>query len=279
VLQYSKPLPIQEIKAAGDGTWSVSGYVSTFGNVDRTGDVILAGAFDRALADGRRVKFLYAHDQAQVLGVPIELKADDHGLFGTFKISRTRLGEDVHTLLKDGALDSFSIGFFIDDLDFDPESGTRILKDIDLLEASVVAVPANPEALVTTVKQAANARLLRMDEHAELTVSTLKSFVDRCSDLASLRAGDGRFPGAAFFERLNAVRAATDELLSIKAAPAVVEPPPKPEPTGEPDEAAPPPADDAARGYSTLLALKRARLARAGILEMPSDEHDRRRCT
>lgn len=270
-VQFSKPLPIAEIKAAGDGTWEVAGYVSTFGNVDRTGDVILADAFDRSLSDGRRIKFLYAHDQSQVLGVPLALKADDHGLFGRFKISRTRLGEDVHTLLKDGALDSFSIGFFIEDLDFDPESGTRILKEIDLLEASVVAVPANPEALVTSVKQIADARLLRMDEHAEHAISTLTSFVDRCSDLASLRASDGRRPGAAFFERLQTVRAAADELLALKAVTAAA---PRSEPA--PADVPPSPGDTAtSTDLSTRLALRRARLRHAGLLE-PTREHDRR---
>lgn len=273
-VQYSIPLPIQEIKAASDGTWEVSGYASTFGSVDRVGDTIMKGAFDRSLSDGRRIKFLYAHDPAQVLGVPISLKTDDHGLFGRFKISRTRLGEDIHTLLKDGALDSFSIGFFIDDLDFDPETGTRLLKEIDLLEASVVAIPANPEALVTNVKQAAAPEKLRFDEHADLVVSSFKSFMDRCSDYASLRAGEGRRPSAAFFERLTTVRAAADELLSIKA-PVVLAPG---DPPVESDEGAPPPADSAPRGsYSGLIASKRARLRHAGILETISDEHDRRR--
>ncbi len=275
-VQYSKPLPIQEIKAASDGSFEVSGYVSTFGSVDRMGDTIMAGAFDRSLSDGRRIKFLFAHDQAQVLGVPIALKADDHGLFGRFKISRTRLGEDVHTLLKDGALDSFSIGFFIDDLDFDPETGVRILKEIDLLEASVVAVPANPEALVTNVKQAVLPEKLRFDEHADLVLTSISSFMDRCQDLTSLRARDGRLPGAAFFERLTTVRAAADELLSIKGTPATA----PGDPPVESMEAPPPPADAAPRtDLSTRLALRRARLRHAGILETTSDEHDRRRGT
>jgi HK97 family phage prohead protease len=277
-VQYSFPLPIVETKASPDGSWEVSGYVSTFGNVDRVGDTIMKGAFDESLSDGRRIRFLYAHDQSQVLGVPIDMKADDHGLFGRFKISRTRLGEEIHTLLVDGALDSFSIGFFIRDLDFDPETGVRLLKSIDLLEASVVAVPANPEALVTQVKSQGR---MTMDEEAQSLVTSFRSFTDRCADLLSLRARDGRVPGPAFFERLTAVRGAADELLSIKA------PDPKPfEPEDffpalkESDQGAPPPAEKAAGSDMTArIALRRARLRHAGILEMPSDEHDRRRGT
>lgn len=278
-VQYSKPLPIAEFKAASDGSFEVSGYVSTYGNVDRGGDVVMAGAFDDALSDGRRIKFLFAHDQSQVLGVPIALKSDDHGLFGRFKISRTRLGEDVHTLLKDGALDSFSIGFFIDDLDFDPETGTRLLKKIDLLEASVVAVPMNVSAVVTNVKQAIPDNL-RFDEHCELVLSTIKGFVGRTRDYADLRTSQGRVPlSAAAFERLTSVRTAVDELLSnqaVKQAVAAAPPPTEAVPDA-PDDAPPAPAEDAGRGYAALIALKRARLKRAGLLETSSDEYDRRR--
>lgn len=295
-LQYSKPLPIAEIKAAPDGSWSVAGYISTFNSVDRVGDVILPGAFDEALSDGRKIKFLYAHDQSQVLGTPLDLKADDHGLFGRFKISRTRLGEDVHTLLKDGALDSFSIGFFIDDFEphFDPdtETVTRILKKIDLLEASVVAVPANPEAVVTAVKHAAAPTHLRFDEHCDLVLSTIGGFIARTKDYAELRSGQGRRPlSDAAFERLTSVRTAVDELLSIEAVKQAVDatvdaskaidapPPPTEAPAADaPDDAPPVPDDPAPRSdLSTRLALRRAKLRHAGILEMPSHEHDSRR--
>jgi HK97 family phage prohead protease len=267
-VQYSHPVPIAEIKAASDGSWEVSGLISTFGGVDLGGDTILRGAFDETLASGRKVKFLFAHDQSQVLGTALSLKAEDRGLFGRFKISRTRLGEDVHTLLKDGALDSFSIGYFPEEFEFDPDTGTRILKKIDLLEASVVAIPMNPDAIVTHVKHGPVARLT-MDEEAQAVLGSLKSFVDRCSDLASLRAGDNRVPGAAFFERLQSVRAAADELLALQAVKAVDAPDPPTEPKPDlPDDAPPPPGDDAPQGsYSALIALKRARLRRAGLLE------------
>lgn len=276
MIQYGLNLPVREIKAAGDGTFEVSGYASTFGSVDLGGDVVMRGAFDRTLSSGQKVKFLFAHDPSQVLGVPLDLKADDHGLFGQFKISRTRLGEEVHTLLKDGALDSFSIGFFIDDLDFDPETGVRLLKAIDLLEVSVVAIPMNPEAVVTRVKSRSPGPMT-MDEEAAYVVSTIAAFKDRCADLADIRLGQGKPPlSLAVSERLTSVRTAVDELLSIKAAtkasPAA--PPPTEDPPAAPVEAAPPSASAGGASYATTIALKRARLLRAGILEKPSDVHD-----
>lgn len=166
---YGAPLRIEEVKAAGDA-WEVSGYAATYGNTDLGGDVILPGAFDESLKSGRKVRFLYAHDHRQVLGVPVKLHSDDKGLFGRFKISKTRLGEEVHQLLKDGALDSFSIGFIPTDVEFD-DADIRKLKSIDLLETSVVAMPMNPQALVTAVKAEDAATLPFAELWARITQS------------------------------------------------------------------------------------------------------------
>lgn len=150
-MEYGIPLQIAELKAAGDA-WEVSGYASTFGNVDHGGDAVMRGAFDSTLDRKTPVRFLFGHDTRQVLGAPLELRPDDKGLFGRFKISQTQLGRDVHTLLQDKALDSFSIGYVPTDVEFD-DIGTRILKSVDLLECSIVALPMNDGATVTSVKE------------------------------------------------------------------------------------------------------------------------------
>lgn len=150
-IAFGAPLRITEVKAAGDA-WEVAGYASTFGNTDLGGDVVHKGAFADTLAGGQKVRFLYSHDPSQVLGTVLDLKEDEAGLFGRFRISQTALGRDVHTLLKDGALDSFSIGYIPRDFDLDEKAGVRRLTDVELLEVSVVAMPMNPQALVTGVK-------------------------------------------------------------------------------------------------------------------------------
>ena len=149
-LAYGAPLRIGELKDADDG-WEVAGYASTWAR-DLGNDAVQPGAFAQTLSSGARVRFLYAHDAASVLGRPLELKEDATGLHGVFKISKTRLGHDVHTLLQDGSLDSFSIGFLAKDFDYDEKAGVRNLKQVDLLEISVVALPMNPQATVSGVK-------------------------------------------------------------------------------------------------------------------------------
>lgn len=147
---YSQPLQIGEIKTVNDD-WIVEGYPSTFDNIDLGDDVVRPGAFSETLKSGPKVRFLLAHEQSKVLGIPQSLKEDKKGLFGTFKISKTQLGEETHQLLLDGAIDSFSIGYRAKEWGY-IEGDIRELKAVDLYEVSLVAVPMNPKAEVTHVK-------------------------------------------------------------------------------------------------------------------------------
>jgi HK97 family phage prohead protease len=147
---YGQPIQIGEFKAVDDD-WIVEGYVSTFGNVDLGNDVVMPGAFTKTLKENPRVRFLLSHDPRLILGVPKKLKEDSKGLFGSFKISKTQLGEDTHQLLLDGAIDSFSIGYQANEFDF-IENDVRRLKAVDLFEASLVPLAMNQDALVTRVK-------------------------------------------------------------------------------------------------------------------------------
>jgi HK97 family phage prohead protease len=148
---YSFPIQIAEFKAAGD-EWEVAGYVSTFDNVDLGRDIVRPGAFTKTLKNGPKVRFLRDHDPRQLLGAPLKLHQDSKGLFGKFRISKTRLGEETHELLKDGALDSFSMGYHADVWTYDEKANVRELNEVTLYESSLVAMPMNEEAVVTGVK-------------------------------------------------------------------------------------------------------------------------------
>lgn len=150
-LEYSNPSPIEEIKSLNDD-WEVLGYVSTFNNMDLGRDIVVPGAFAKSLKVRPKVPFLRDHDQRLVLGVSLSLKEDTKGLFGRFKISKTKLGEETHELIKDGALDSFSFGYMMQDYDIDRKKSIRYLKDVNLYETTLLSVPMNPLATVTSYK-------------------------------------------------------------------------------------------------------------------------------
>jgi len=113
----------------------------------------ISGAFASSLA--RRVpRLLWQHDMHEPIGKVLGLTEDDRGLHGEFKISRTTRGHDAYQLLRDGAIDSMSIGYIPDEQDFDEKSGVRQLKSVELLEISLVSIPMNGEARITAVKAA-----------------------------------------------------------------------------------------------------------------------------
>jgi HK97 family phage prohead protease len=135
-----------------DGQWTVSGYASVFSDVpDLQGDRILPGAFSESIAR-TKTKLLFQHRVDDIIGAQLAIKEDRHGLWGEWSISKTPLGEQVHTLLLDGALDSFSIGYFVQEEDV-LRDGTRLLKKLEVPEVSVVVFPAQPSALVSNVKR------------------------------------------------------------------------------------------------------------------------------
>lgn len=150
-MKFGAPIQIQEIKAAGD-EWIVEGYASTFNDVDLGYDVVMPGAFDKTLGDGHKISFLHSHDPRLVLGKPNKLRPDKKGLHGEFKISKTQLGEDTRQLLMDDAMGGFSIGYAAVDYEFAEAGDVRKLKEIELYEVSVVAMPMNPKAIITNVK-------------------------------------------------------------------------------------------------------------------------------
>jgi hypothetical protein len=134
------------------GTRRISGYGAVFGNLDSTNDIIIAGAFAKSIGR-RQIKMLYQHDSDDLLGFWDVVREDSKGLYVEGNIANTSLGNDVYELAKAGALDSMSIGYSVDLCEYD-SGGTRILKEIDLWEVSLVTFPANEKAVVTGVKSA-----------------------------------------------------------------------------------------------------------------------------
>lgn len=148
----SLSLQAAEFKASEDG-WQFTGYASTYGGEpDSYGDVIRKGAFDRSLTENPGPPLLWAHSMAHIVGVPVEIKSNSKGLLGTWQIVQHQTGQEAYANLKAGAVKGLSIGFYERDSDIDEKTGIRTLTDIELVEVSLVAVPANKNAQVSGVR-------------------------------------------------------------------------------------------------------------------------------
>jgi len=146
-----------EVKANDDkGTFT--GYGSIFGNEDQGSDIMQKGAFTKSLEQrpASKVKLLYQHKTDEPIGIFETMYEDEKGLFVKGRLAMgTQKGREAYELLKMGALDGMSIGFRADpDKQGYNENkrGTRTLKEVDLMEISLVTFPMNERALIENVK-------------------------------------------------------------------------------------------------------------------------------
>lgn len=142
-----------EIKKLGEKEFE--GHGSIFGNKDLGDDVVLPGAFKSSLArhkaSGSLPQMFWMHDPSQVPGLWKEMGEDKNGLYVRGELVDTQLGKDMQILLNRKAVRGLSIGYRTIQSDFDKD-GTRLLKEVDLWEVSLVSLAMNPLAQVEAMK-------------------------------------------------------------------------------------------------------------------------------
>ena len=162
-LQVVRFAPDVEIQRGGDGR-TVHGILVPWDSPARVYDqfgptgqpaeydeAIARGSFPDAVADPKRVKFLGHHvRRANPLGRGGLLRDDASGLYGEMYVSKTVAGDEVLELVRDGALDSFSVGFLPVRSEDRGGIWTRTLGRLN--EVSIVTFPAYAGALVGGVR-------------------------------------------------------------------------------------------------------------------------------
>ena len=149
----TKDFALQVKDLSDEGTFI--GYGSIFGNLDSYGEVVEPGAFAKSLSRHVREKsspiMLWQHNPEEPIGVWENLEEDAKGLKGTGRlVLEAARGREAYALLKAGAIRGLSIGYR--EVKVEPDGNARRLKELDLLEISVVTFPANRRASVTDVK-------------------------------------------------------------------------------------------------------------------------------
>lgn len=126
-----------------------------FGSADRLGDVIEKGAFAGATTP---LPMLYGHDQNATLGSWTEARETDEGLElkGRLLVDEVAQAKEVRALICAGAIRGVSIGFMTRKAK-PRKGGGRTITELELVEASLVAVPMHPGARVTSAKSAISA--------------------------------------------------------------------------------------------------------------------------
>lgn len=155
------PMVDLEVRSDGDGR-TVYGLAVPFdspteireGGTEFT-EVFRMGSFAQTINVGaERVKFLVNHDRIGrlPLGRAISLREDPSGLVGEFRVSKTREGDEVLELIRDGVLDAFSIGFRPQRDVWNSDRSFVERTEVHLSEVSTVAFPAYAGAEIAGVR-------------------------------------------------------------------------------------------------------------------------------
>lgn len=165
-----------EIKSI-DATGRFAGYASVFNVIDNQRDIMLPGAFSTTLGRQRgEVKLLWQHQQSEPIGVIDTIFEDTRGLYieGQLLMDVQRAKEAM-SLLKAGAVKGLSIGYSPVRYRIDPDTGVRLLAEVELWEVSLVTFPANDAARVTVVKSMSDpASVIELCEAMDRAIAILQ---------------------------------------------------------------------------------------------------------
>ena len=140
-----------EVRAAEGQPTKIVGYAAVFNSLSEDlgfREMIMPGAFDRALSEKQDVRALVNHDANYVLGRTksgtLALSVDEKGLRAEITPPDTQAARDVLASIKRGDMDGMSFAFQTVSDSWRTQDGMEIreLRDLNLLDVSVVAYPA-----------------------------------------------------------------------------------------------------------------------------------------
>ncbi len=159
-----KTITVTGIKTAGLAEGEFIGYASTFGNVDSQGDRVVRGAFAKSLATDNVVPILWEHkhdDPRMQVGQIKSARETDEGLEIHAALDLdTETGLAAYKSVKARRVKALSIGYGVRQA-VKAADGANELRDLDLMEVSLVSRPANDRAEITASKSGVPERLVK----------------------------------------------------------------------------------------------------------------------
>jgi HK97 family phage prohead protease len=165
-----------DIRSVDEEAREVSGIAVPYGQVINAGGY--SESFERGAIDSiENVKLFWNHDEP--IGRVVKGEDTDDGYVITASISKTSRGEEAYTLLKDGVVNRFSVGFI--PVASRDEENTVVRTKVDLKEVSLVPFPAYEGATVSQVRAAVsneNKEDINMSTEVNQEVADLRGAVD-----------------------------------------------------------------------------------------------------
>jgi hypothetical protein len=188
------PFEFDAESKALDEEGKFTGYGSVFEVIDLDREVIARGAFTKTLNEWRRRKrlppVLWQHNTREPLGPYTDMVEDDKGLKveGQLLIHDIQKAREARALMRAKAVDGLSIGFMTKKWKPDEERRVRVIEEVELLEVSIVTMPANPKATVMDAKGNQSITVEQIE-----TLTTMKEFEEILREAGFSRAAATAF--------------------------------------------------------------------------------------
>jgi hypothetical protein len=179
-----------KVKALEEGAFT--GFASTYGDPpDLQGDVIEPGAFKQAIAQqGKGYPLLWSHRQDEPIGTGRIEDSKDGLLVHGELLMEDPAAKRAYAHMKAGSVKGLSIGYRVPNGQGKAayrDDGARVLKEVHLMEVSLVAIPANPRAQVVSVKSLGDVpRMLKSLGNGEITDDLLSDLYEIDRELKRL---------------------------------------------------------------------------------------------
>lgn len=152
------PAELRAEGGEGASPTTIEGYAAIFNSQseDLGGfrEVVMPGAFDRAIREKQDVRALVGHDPDKILGRTkagtLDLAIDTRGLKATITPPNTQAGRDILTSVQRGDVSGMSFAFrtLTDNWRIQDEIPIRELADLELVDVSIVSYPAYTETSI-----------------------------------------------------------------------------------------------------------------------------------
>ena len=158
----------------------IEGYANTTSK-DRVQDVVAAWNWSEPILSSYMKNgfgtLLFMHDHDKPVGKILEVEGRDDGLFVRGFVSKS--WKDAW-MVEEGLIKGFSIGYMIDWMNsrYDAQADTYYLAIKELLEISIVTIPANQDSLISSIKS--------LIPKASNTVKPMKNFFAKLKALAGI---------------------------------------------------------------------------------------------
>ena len=149
VLFINSAFTVKDNSPSAKDSIFIEGYAST-NDIDRAGDVVPVAVWEKGIKNYLKNPIILAyHDHNDPVGRVVQHKVDSKGLWVKARISSA---SKIFNLVKDNVLTAFSIGFKVLDASYDSATEIFSIKELELVEISIVSVPCNQNTIFSLAK-------------------------------------------------------------------------------------------------------------------------------